>query len=222
MTTTHPKGHFEKVAAASGFRLSDEELHRRCHAYEEDVRNFYSHAAAASRRRRVSAAPSASSPSRAPAIAIGTLPSLSPTRRTPVPAPSSVRAASRSRAAQVAKIHLGPINESRKRAGLGPLALAELAKEFADVDREPPRTKVNRRDAANMMAARQGVPMTQAAKLNATLAAGSARSSPTSAPGSSVSAPQSQAEIDEMHSANVAKLNATLPEHWRPKAGRAY
>jgi hypothetical protein len=34
-------------------------------------------------------------------------------------------------------------------------------------------------------------------------------------------APQSQAEIDAMHAGIVAKLNATLPERWRPEAGRA-
>jgi hypothetical protein len=31
-------------------------------------------------------------------------------------------------------------------------------------------------------------------------------------------APQTQAEIDAMHSEIAAKLNATLPERWRPKA----
>jgi hypothetical protein len=44
-------------------------------------------------------------------------------------------------AAQVAAVHLGPINASRKRAGLAPLDAATLAREFADVDRYPVRTK---------------------------------------------------------------------------------
>ena len=45
------------------------------------------------------------------------------------------------RALSVASIHLGPINESRRRCGLPSLAVDELAREFADVDRYPVRTK---------------------------------------------------------------------------------
>lgn len=56
------------------------------------------------------------------------------TARSPAPDGSS-------RAAEVAAVHLGPINESRKRCGLLPLAADELAREFADVDRLPVRTK---------------------------------------------------------------------------------
>jgi hypothetical protein len=47
-----------------------------------------------------------------------------------------------SRAAQVAEIHGRAINASRKRCGLAPLTAAELAHEFADLDRSPPRAKV--------------------------------------------------------------------------------
>lgn len=47
-----------------------------------------------------------------------------------------------SRAAQVAAVHLRPINESRRRAGLAPLTAAELTREFADLDCSPPRAKV--------------------------------------------------------------------------------
>ena len=46
-----------------------------------------------------------------------------------------------SRAAQVAAVHLGPINTSRKRCGLPPLSADEVTREFADVDRVPVRTK---------------------------------------------------------------------------------
>jgi hypothetical protein len=45
------------------------------------------------------------------------------------------------RALSVASIHLGPINESRRRAGLAPLTAAEVEHEFADVNRSPVRTK---------------------------------------------------------------------------------
>jgi hypothetical protein len=139
------------------------------------------------------------------------------------------------RALSVASVHLGPINDSRRRAGLAPLTAADLAQEFADLDRLPPRTKVNRRDAANLAAWRQGIPTTQAgvdamhaemaAKLNATLPA--YRPVPAGRPtsvvpgsGSTRASRQTQVEIDVMHSQIVAKLNATLPERWRPKAGR--
>lgn len=46
-----------------------------------------------------------------------------------------------SRAHEIAAIHLGGINASRKKCGLPPLAASELAREFADVDRLPVRTK---------------------------------------------------------------------------------
>jgi hypothetical protein len=68
-----------------------------------------------------------------------------------------------SRAALAAEIHGVAINASRTRAGLQPLSVTELEHEFAEVDRLPAsRTKISRRDAANMMARRQGVPTTQA------------------------------------------------------------
>jgi hypothetical protein len=44
-------------------------------------------------------------------------------------------------AARVAEIHLGPINASRKRAGLAALTLVEAEREFADVNRSPVRAK---------------------------------------------------------------------------------
>jgi hypothetical protein len=46
-----------------------------------------------------------------------------------------------SRAAQVAAVHLRPINESRRRAGLAALSADEVAREFAAVDRAQVRTK---------------------------------------------------------------------------------
>jgi hypothetical protein len=47
-----------------------------------------------------------------------------------------------SRAAQVAAVHIRPINESRRRAGLKPVDAATLALEFADLDHPHPRAKV--------------------------------------------------------------------------------
>jgi hypothetical protein len=46
-----------------------------------------------------------------------------------------------SRAASSAAVHFGSINSSRKRAGLAPLTEAQVAHEFADLDRAPIRTK---------------------------------------------------------------------------------
>jgi hypothetical protein len=46
-----------------------------------------------------------------------------------------------SRAASAAAVHFGPINASRKRAGLAPLTEAQVAHEFADLDRAPVRAK---------------------------------------------------------------------------------
>ena len=123
-----------------------------------------------------------------------------------------------SRAAQVAEIHLAGINASRTRCGLAPLSSAEIAQEFADLDRLPqPAKTATRRDAGNLMALRQGVPVSQAgidamhreivAKLNATLPA---RTSPsTSSPKPAPSrGPRGQAEIDAMYAEIAAKLNA--------------
>jgi hypothetical protein len=57
-------------------------------------------------------------------------------------------------AASVASIHLGPINESRKRAGLPAMALAEAELEFADVvNRSPFRKAVAPRTTSNQASA---------------------------------------------------------------------
>ena len=71
------------------------------------------------------------------------------------------------RAAQVAAVHFGPINESRKRCGLPLLAAAELTREFADLDRSPPRPKVGspRTNTSAADSMWSGI----VAKLNATL-----------------------------------------------------
>jgi hypothetical protein len=45
-----------------------------------------------------------------------------------------------SRAASAAAVHFDSINSSRKRAGLATMTLADVANEFADVDRYPART----------------------------------------------------------------------------------
>jgi hypothetical protein len=54
-----------------------------------------------------------------------------------------------SRAEQVAAVHLRPINESRRRAGLAALSTDEVAREFADVDRSPLRKVVATRTTSN-------------------------------------------------------------------------
>jgi hypothetical protein len=58
-----------------------------------------------------------------------------------------------SRATQVASIHFGSINDSRKRAGLTPLTMSEVAASFADVDRYPARTKDVAKPASSSHAA---------------------------------------------------------------------
>jgi hypothetical protein len=73
-----------------------------------------------------------------------------------------------SRAATVAEIHLAGVNATRKSCKLPPLSVAELASEYADLNRLPPaRTKLSRREgrriAANLEAARQGNPTTRSA-----------------------------------------------------------
>lgn len=140
-------------------------------------------------------------------------------RDTPVPAYPSAPASSSSRAAQIAEIHLGPINASRKRCGLAPLEAAEFARKFADIDRLPQRMRLDRRAAANIAARHQGVPMAQtgiddmwaalATKLNATLPA---RAPPdprlTSPPSSAARAPQGQFEVDGIWGSIASGLNA--------------
>lgn len=58
-----------------------------------------------------------------------------------------------SRAHEIAAIHLGGVNASRKKCGLPPLAASELAQEFAHVDREPFRKAVAPRATPNTVAA---------------------------------------------------------------------
>jgi hypothetical protein len=137
-------------------------------------------------------------------------------------APAAIIAAAPrpSRAAAIAEIHGVAINASRKRAGLQPLSVTELEHEFSEVDRLPPsRTKISRRDAANMMARRQGVPTTQAgvdamhaeivSKLNATaplpssrVPVGAARTSPAGG------AKPTQESVDSMWAGLARNLNA--------------
>ena len=52
-------------------------------------------------------------------------------------------------AARVAEIHLGPINASRKRAGLAALTLVEAEREFDVVNRSPGRKAVATRTTSN-------------------------------------------------------------------------
>jgi hypothetical protein len=93
--------------------------------------------AAVTPRRAPSASAFSSSPAAPPPV------SSSSVRNIPVPVhPNHAESDRASRAARVAEIYLAGINTSRKQCGLAPLDAATLAREFADVDRLPPRTKV--------------------------------------------------------------------------------
>jgi hypothetical protein len=72
-----------------------------------------------------------------------------------------------SRAASAAAVHFGSINSSRKRAGLAPLTSAELAHEFADVDRSPVRKAA--RPKFSSTGAADGMWAAIVGKLNSTL-----------------------------------------------------
>jgi hypothetical protein len=96
--------------------------------------------AAQARTERLARAPAAPKSVAPTPVALAALPSLPFSRNTPVPA--SLENASASRAAQVAEVHLAAINASRKKCGLALLTASELAREFADLDRPPPRATV--------------------------------------------------------------------------------
>ena len=161
--------------------MSTESVYRSLAAGEpEAVQRFAPRVAglaAAARQRRLAAA--APTPTRAPAIAAP-------------PRPAATRPSAPAPRPSLADLHGAGINETRRRAGLAPLTSAELELEFADVDREPPRTMTKaaaRRAAANAMAARQGLRTDQAG-------------------------------IDDMHAGIVAKLNATPPSRQGPDERR--
>jgi len=128
-------------------------------------------------------------------------------------------AARPSRASEVAEIHLAGVNESRKRCGLAPLTAAELAGEFADLDRLPQTpTKRSRRDAGNFAAARSGGPVDQAAidsmwsgivdKVNASPPASREQIGDRRASAAPGSVKPTRAETDSMWSSIAADLNA--------------
>jgi len=103
----------------------------------------------------------------------------------------------------------------------------------------PPRTKIARRDAANLMALLQGVPTTQEGidamhsasveRLNASVAAHAKPSlrngrgllplgsSSTPAPRPGSAAPRGQAEIDAMHAEIATRLNREAGFGPRPR-----
>jgi hypothetical protein len=97
--------------------------------------------------------------------------------------------------------------------------VTQLEHEFSEVDRlPPPRTKLSRRDAANMMARRQGVPTTQAgvdamhaeivSRLNATAPSPSSRMPVGAArPSPAGGAKPSQASADAMWAGLARQLN---------------
>jgi hypothetical protein len=74
-----------------------------------------------------------------------------------------------SRAASAAAVHFGSINSSRKRAGLAPLTEAQVAHEFADLDRAPVRTKAVAPRATSNQAAADSMWGSIVGRLNASL-----------------------------------------------------
>jgi hypothetical protein len=102
-------------------------------------------------------------------VALAALPFPPFSRNTPVPA--SLENASASRAAQVAEVHLAGINASRKKSGLAPVTAAEVAREFADVDRLPSRAKGGRLPMGTNQAATDSMWGSIVARLNTTVPA---------------------------------------------------
>jgi hypothetical protein len=89
-----------------------------------------------------------------------------------------------SRAHEIASIHLASINASRKKCGLALFTADELAQEFADLDRQPPRATVGS-PRTNPQAAVDSMWGGIVARLNTTLPSsrapiGSGRTSPAS------------------------------------------
>jgi hypothetical protein len=74
-----------------------------------------------------------------------------------------------SRAHEIASIHLGGINASRKKCGLPPLAASELALEFAAVAHLPVRAKGSTLPTGTNQAAADSMWGGIVARLNATL-----------------------------------------------------
>ena len=173
--------------------MSTESVYRSLAAGEpEAVQRFAPRVAglaAAARQRRLAAA------TRAPAIAAP-------------PRPAATRPSAPAPRPSLADLHGPGINETRRRAGLAPLTSAELEREFADADREPPHTmtkKEARRAAANEMAARQGL-RTDQAGIDAMWAAAASRGRDEgrrASPG----VKQTQAEVDDMWASLVADGN---------------
>lgn len=144
-----------------------------------------------------------------------------------------------SRAAQVADVHLGAINASRKACGLAPLSATEAEAIFSDARPQMPVSSAApaagsfgakqsaRREAANARAAAQGMRSDRsgidhlygelAGRLNATVS--SARpvgigggSAPRSGDAFHRAArgPTSQGQIDDMYATFARSMNATL------------
>jgi hypothetical protein len=111
-----------------------------------------------------------------------------------------------SRAAQVAAVHLRPINESRRRAGLEPLTEAHVALEFAAVAHMPVRVKGGTLPTGTNQAATDSMWGGIVTRLNATLPSnrppiGAGRTWPAG------SSKPTQAEADSMWMSIARNLN---------------
>ena len=108
---------------------------------------------------------------------------------------------------QVAAVHLRPIDELRKRAGLAALTAVEVEREFADVNRSPVRRKAVTTRATSNTGAADALWSGIVAQLNASLPTsrtpiGAGRTSPSAG-----SVNPTQGDIDATWASIVTKLN---------------
>jgi hypothetical protein len=113
-----------------------------------------------------------------------------------------------SRAASAAAVHFGSINSSRKRAGLAPLTEAQVAHEFADLDRAPVRTKAVAPRATSNQAAADSMWGSIIQKLNMTVPASRTPVGPSGERSLAAdSAKPTQASVDSMWAGLARNLN---------------
>jgi hypothetical protein len=112
------------------------------------------------------------------------------------------------RAASVASIHLGPINESRRRAGLPAMTIADAEREFADVAHLPVRAKGSTLPTGTNQAAADALWGGIVARLNMTVPASRAPVGPSGERSSAAgSAKPTQASVDSMWAGLARNLN---------------
>ena len=115
------------------------------------------------------------------------------------------------RAAQVAAVHLRPINESRKRAGLEPLTEAQVALEFAAVAHMPVSAKGSTMPTGTNQASADGMWGGIVARLNkAVPASRTPIAAGRASPASSVTAGRVDAAVDWSSIASALNREAGL------------